>query len=136
MSEKGTVVSKQQLSDVFLDGFRACEETPKVEETAVCSEMDVDAVWQVLLCLTEHDAEEDGEQCGGQNASLLDTFGDGEAARQRLIVLHLTLLTFLELAKDGGKLGGGGETKAHQDFPQSITADRIKGRGQVYKNCI
>ena len=40
-----------------------CEETPKVEETAVCSEMEVDAIWQVLFCLREHDAEEDGEQC-------------------------------------------------------------------------
>ena len=49
MSEKGAVVSKQQLSDEVLDGFRACEETPKVEETAFCSETDVDAVWQVLF---------------------------------------------------------------------------------------
>ena len=61
MGEKGAVVSKQQLSDEFLYGFRACEETPKVEEIAVCSETDVDAVWQVVFCLTEHDAEEDGE---------------------------------------------------------------------------
>ena len=49
MGEKGAVVSKQQLTDEFLDGFRACEETPKVEETAICSETDVDAVWQVLF---------------------------------------------------------------------------------------
>ena len=61
MGEKGLVVSKQQLSDEFLDGFRACEETPEVEETAVCSETDVDAVWQVLFCRTEHNAEEDRE---------------------------------------------------------------------------
>ena len=27
-------------------------------------------------------------------------------------------------------------SKACQDFPQSITADGIKGFGQVYKNCI
>ena len=54
---------------------------PKVEETAVCSETDVDAVWQVLFCVMEHNAEEDGEQCVGQNASLLDTVGDGEAAQ-------------------------------------------------------
>ena len=106
MAEKGVVVSKQQLSDEFLDGFRECEETPKVEETAVCSETDVDAIWQVLFCLTEHDAEEGGEQCGGQNASLLDAVGDGEAVRQRPIMLHLTLLTFMELAEDGEKLGG------------------------------
>ena len=52
----------------------------KVEETAVCLETDVDAIWQVLFCLTEHDAEEDGEQRGGQNASLLDAVGDQEAA--------------------------------------------------------
>ena len=90
MGEKGAVVSKQQLSDEFLDGFRACEETPKVEETAVCSETNVDAIWQAIFCLTEHDAEEAGEQCGGQNASLLDDVREGEAARQRQIVLHLT----------------------------------------------
>ena len=71
MGEKGTVISKQHLSDELLDGFCACEETPKVEETAVCSEMDVDAILQVLFSLMEHDAEEDREQCWGQNASLL-----------------------------------------------------------------
>ena len=80
VGEKGTVVSKEQLSDEFLDGFCVCEEMPKVEETAVCLEMDVDAILQVLFCLMEHDAEEDGEQCGGQDASLLDAIGDGEAA--------------------------------------------------------
>ena len=47
MGEKGADVSKQQLSDEFLDGFRACEET------------NVDAVWQVLFFLKEHDTEED-----------------------------------------------------------------------------
>ena len=90
MGKKGTVISKQQLSDEFLYGFHAREEMPKVKDTAVCSETDVDAIWQVLFCLKEHDAEEDGEQCGGQNASLLDAVGDGGAARQRQIVLHLT----------------------------------------------
>ena len=38
LGKTGAVVSKQQFSDKFLDGFRACEETPKVEHTAVCSE--------------------------------------------------------------------------------------------------
>ena len=134
MDEEGAVVSKQQLSDEFLDGFHACEEMPKVEETAVCSETDVGAVWQVLFCLTEHDAEEVGEQCGGQNASLLDAFGNGEAARQRPTVLHLTLLTFMQLAVDGEKFGG--TAKARQNFQQFITADSIKDLGQVYESCI
>ena len=62
--------------------------------------MDVDAFWQVLFYLAEHDAEEDGEQCGGQNTSLLDAVGDGEAVRQRSIVLHLTLLTFMKLVEE------------------------------------
>ena len=66
MDEKGAVISKQQLSDEFLDGFRACEEMPYVEETAISLKMDVDAVWQVLFCLTEHDAEADREQCVGR----------------------------------------------------------------------
>ena len=48
--EKRAVVSKQHLSDEFLGGFRSCEETPKVEQTAVCSETDVCAVWH-LRCL-------------------------------------------------------------------------------------
>ena len=54
----------------------------------------------------KHDAEEDGEQCGGQDTSLLDIVGDGEAARQRPIVLHLTLVIFIELVEDGEKFGG------------------------------
>ena len=82
VGEKSAVVSKQQLSEEFLGGFRACEETPSVEETASCSITDVNAVWQVLFCLTKHDAEEDGEQCGGQYAPLLDAVGDEKAARQ------------------------------------------------------
>ena len=134
MGKKGAVVSKQQLSDEFPNGLRACEETPKVEETAVCLETDVDDVWQVLFCLTEHDAEEDGEQCGGQNASLFDAVADGEAARQRPMVLHLTLLTYVELAENCEKFGGTAKTR--QDFSQSITADSIRGLGQVYESCI
>ena len=78
MGEKGAVVSKQQLSDEFLGDFRACEKTPKDAETAVCSKTDVEAVWQILICLTKHDALEDGGQCGGQHASLLDAVGDGK----------------------------------------------------------
>ena len=81
MGEKGAVISKQQLFDEFLIGFRAREEMLKVEETAVCSETDVDAIWQILFCLMEHDAEECEEQCWVQNASLLDTTGDGEVVR-------------------------------------------------------
>ena len=73
MVEKGAIISKQQHSDEFLHCFRACEKTPKVEHTAVWSETGVDAVWQILCCVPEHDAE---EQCGGQNAPLLDVVGD------------------------------------------------------------
>ena len=71
---------------------------------------------------------------GGQNASLLDAVGDGEAARQRRIVLHLTLLTFMELAEDGEKFGR--TAKARQDFPQSIMADSIKSLSQVCESCM
>ena len=98
------------------------------------SETDVDAIRQVLFCLMGYDAEEDGEQCGGQNASLLDALGYGEAARQRLVVLYLTLLTFMELVDDGEKFGG--TAKARHDFPQFIMADSIKGLGQVYESCL
>ena len=55
MGEKSGV-GKRQLSDVFFNGFRACKETLEVEETAVCSETDVDAILEALFCLMEHDA--------------------------------------------------------------------------------
>ena len=48
--------------------------------------------------------------------------------------LHLTLLTFMELAEDGEKFRG--TASACQDFPQFITADSIKGLGQVCESCI
>ena len=101
MGERVEAVSKQQLSDDFLDGFRACEETLKVEETAVCSETDVDAVWQVLFCLTEHDAGEDGEQCGGQNASLLD-LGDAWRWGSCLTETHCASPDLTDLHGAGG----------------------------------
>ena len=44
------------------------------------------------------------------------------------------MLTFMQLAEDGEKLGG--PAKACQDFPQSLRADSIKGLGQVYESCI
>ena len=53
---------------------------------------------------------------------------------ERPVVLHLTLLTFMELAEDGEKFGG--TAKTPQDFPQSITSDSIKCLGQVHKSCI
>ena len=56
--------------------------------------------------------------------SLLDTVGNGETVRQRPTVLHLTLLTFMELAEDGEHFLR--TAKARQDFPQSIMANSIK----------
>ena len=61
----------KQLGDDLLRGFRSCEETPEVEQTAVCTETDVNAVWQVPFCLKGHDAEEAGEQGSGKDAYLL-----------------------------------------------------------------
>ena len=58
ISQLAFLIDERQLSR---------SETPKVEETAVCSETDVDDFWQVLFCLTEHDGGEDGEQYGGQD---------------------------------------------------------------------
>ena len=43
----------------------------------------------------------------------------------------------MELAEDIEKLGGGGGTaKTRQDFPRAMTADSIKGLGQVYESCL
>ena len=53
-----------------------------VEHATVYSKTDINAVLQILLSLTELNAEEDGQQCGGQDAPLLDAVGDGEAVRR------------------------------------------------------
>ena len=45
-----------------------------------CHLFGVDSICQVLFCVTERDAEEDGEQCGSQDAPLFEAVGDGEAA--------------------------------------------------------
>ena len=54
----------------------------------------------------------------GQDASLLVAVGIWEAIRQRSIMLHLSFLTFMQLAEDGEKLWG--TAKAQQNFLQSI----------------
>ena len=123
MAEKGAVVSKQQLSYEFLYFFSACEGTPKVDEIAVSSETDIDAVLQVLFCLTEHDAEEDGEQFRGHEASPLDAVGDGDAVRQRPILLHLTFLIFMELAVVSS-LGGQPRRERNFHSPSRLTVSK------------
>ena len=50
------------------------------------------------------------------------------------IVLHLTLLTFMELAEDSEKFRGTADGR--QDFPRSITADSFTCLGQVNESCI
>ena len=67
----------------------------------------------------------------GLNVSLLDAVREGEAARQRPSVLHLTLLTVIELTDDDENFLETAE--ARQDFPQSIATDSVKGFGQVTK---
>ena len=134
MGEKGAVVSKQQLSDELIDGFRACEKTPEVEETAVCSETDVDAVWQVLFCLKNMMLKKVENNVWARTHSCLTPSEKGKLPDRDTIVFHLTLLTFMELAEVGEKFWG--IAKANQDFPQCITADSIKGLCQVYESCI
>ena len=104
MVEKGAVVSKQQLSDESVDGFSACEETPKVEQTKVCSETDVNAVQHLLFCFKEHDAEKDGEQGGSRTHPFL-------------IPLEIT---FMKLTKEGETFWR--TAKVRKDFPQYIAA--------------
>ena len=47
-----------------------------VERTTVCWATNVGAVWQVLFCFKEHEAEADGEQGRGLDAPLLDATED------------------------------------------------------------
>ena len=57
VDEKNAVISKWQLNE-----FHLWVVTLKVKQAAICPEKDADAVHQVVLCFTEHHAEEDGEQ--------------------------------------------------------------------------
>ena len=77
VGKKGAVVSEQQLSVELLSCFvrtrrrRRLNTLPSVRKRM-----------QMPSWLTEHNVEEDGEQYWGQDASVLDAVGDGEAARQ------------------------------------------------------
>ena len=64
-----------------------------------------------------------GEQGGGQDAPLLDAVDVGKLPDIPL-VLHLTLLPFLEMANDRETYWG--TAKTHYDFPQSITTESIE----------
>ena len=86
VGEEDAIVSKQQLSDEFLDGFHAREETLRVEETALRMEMSSCrpsfASRGMMLKKMENNV--------GAGESLLDVVGDGEATRQRPIILCFT----------------------------------------------
>ena len=110
-------------------GFHAYEETLKVEETAVCSETDVDAIWQVLFCLTEHDAEEDGEHCWGQNASLLDAVGDHCKLTQTEVVRTCRLAkTILQGTVKGGRRQGRQEKRREDNIREWIGLEFTKSQ--------
>ena len=110
-------------------GFHAYEETPKVEETAVCSETDVDAIWQVLFCLTEHDAEEYGEHCWGQNASLLDAVGDHCKLTQTEVVRTCRLAkTILQGTVKGGRRQGRQEKRREDNIREWIGLEFTKSQ--------
>ena len=105
------------------------KETPKVEETAVCSETDVDAIWQVLFCLTEHDAEEDGEHCWGQNASLLDAVGDHCKLTQTEVVRTCRLAkTILQGTVKGGRRQGRQEKRREDNIREWIGLEFTKSQ--------
>ena len=121
MGEKGAVISKQQLSDEFLNDFHACEEMPK--------EMAVDAVLQVFFCLTEHDAEEDGEHCWGQNASLLDAVGDHCKLTQTEVVRTCRLAkTILQGTVKGGRRQGRQEKRREDNIREWIGLEFTKSQ--------
>ena len=58
------------------------------------------------------------------NKILLDAVGDGESARQRPTVLHLTLLTFMELAEDGEKFAGAAKARQYFHSPSRLTVSK------------
>ena len=74
----------------------------------------------------------------GQNASLLDDDGHGEAAQQRPIVLHLTFLTFMELAEDGEKFGGQPRRARIFHSPSRLTVSKalVRSRKAAYLSLI
>ena len=68
--------------------------------------------------------------------ALLNALGDGEAAWQWTIILHLTLLTFTELEKDGEYWGGGGG--GQQRYTWSLTVHcswQYQRLNHIYWSC-
>ena len=67
----------------------------------------------------EHDAEEEG-----LDTLCLMPLEMGEAARKRPIVLHLILLTFMELAEDGEEFGGTAKRTRIFHSPSRLTVTK------------
>ena len=61
VGNEGSIVCKQQLSDKLLQGLCVGLQMPQVEEVAIGTIADVDAVFlvKILHCLLKHHAEED-----------------------------------------------------------------------------
>ena len=82
MGEKGAVVSKQQLSDEFLGGFRACEKRRRLKRLPSVRKWMQMPSGRSSFASRSMMLKEMENNVGGQNASLLDAVGDMEAARQ------------------------------------------------------
>ena len=72
---------------------------------------------------------------GARTHPCLTPFEMGKLSDRDPLCFTCTLMTYMELAEDNEKWGGG-VANARQDILQSITADRIKGLGQVYKSSV
>ena len=57
MCKQHAVVCIQELEHQLVMNFRACQQTPKVEDASVYSEADIDAIFDVVLSLRDYHAE-------------------------------------------------------------------------------
>ena len=80
MCNKSSVISEEEVSDQLLLGLCVGLKSPEIEEVAIEAIADINAiiVIEVFSSLSQHHAEEDGEESQCQDAALFHAVADCE----------------------------------------------------------
>ena len=135
-SNKGSVVSKEEVMEQLLKGFCVGMQSPKEPVPAIKTVVDVysTVIIKVFYDLFKHHAEKDTEQSVPEDHPVSTPYDNGEGPRAVTVQPNLATLVFTELDNCTEELWG--ESKVLHDHPQSFSTHCVKHFGQVHKHYI
>ena len=126
MCNKSSVISEEEVSDQLLLGLCVGLKSPEIEEVAIEAIADINAiiVIEVFSSLSQHHAEEDGEESRCQDAALFHAVADCERLGEVTVEPDLaTLVDDLHDLHD--------DLHDLHDLPHSFSAHCVECFGQV-----